>query len=419
MRKSVILIMCAAAILLTACSDNKKRFNPEDRTTSSMSAAERQAAIEAKRRSLLPVDIDSLITAHSVTFSVLPPAVTENVPEAASDKLASKMIQIASQNGVSGLCTNPVLSMVSRVDCIQRELTGTAPQKAIVKYEVTMYCGNMATGDIYASSSQTLTGVGTNFDDAANNAFNGLKNDSKMQIMLRQASERAMKWYDVTGNVKAYVDRALGENKAALASAFLSTVPQESASFEYAVNRNEEVAALLFQDTSDALLAAMENAIAEGGDEKYNPEVGACLRLISQRSNVYDRAQQLYDAYLSKLDASAKERRDNANELAREEKKMQTRLALEDKEMQMRLALEDKEIQKIKVPLEAQAAIEQIRETASIQKDKVWSEALTSATASLAHGMRGGIFGENGMFGKGGIFGVGSFAEPLSIAASK
>ena len=388
------IYILGVASMLVACGETKKKtvFAPKDRTTSSLSIENRDAAIIAKRQSLLPVSIDSLVVSHGVKFSILPPAISENVPESASDKLTGKMIQIAAQNGIGGLCTNPVLAMVSKVDCIDRSLTGTAPQKAIVKYEVTIYCGNMATGDIYASSSQTVTGVGANFEDAASKAFNDLKNDNKMQQMLATASERALKWYNATGNVKSFVERAISKQDYALASALLSSVPQQSASFDYAVKKNEQVSDLMFQEKADALLAAMQNAISEGGDSQYNPQVGACLELIPQRSKAYAKAKKAYDAYVAKLDAAEKDRRNKEH----------------------MLAMKELEIQKIKAPFEAQAAIEEAKASASLRKNEVWAGALTSAAESIGNGMRGGIFGENGMFGKGGIFGMGTFAEPLS-----
>ena len=391
--KSYFYILLAAVMLSACGGDTKKKvFAPNDRTTSSMSNEDRVAAIEAKRQSLLPVNIDSLVVSHGVKFSILPPAVSENVPESASDKLTGKMIQIAAQNGIGGLCTNPVLAMVSKVNCIDRNITGTAPQKAIVKYEVTIYCGNMATGDIYASSSQTVTGVGANFEDASSKAFNDLKNDNKMQQMLSTASERALKWYNATGNVKSFVERAIIKQDYALASALLSSVPQQSASFDYAVKKNAQVSDLMFQEKADALLAAMQNAISESGDSAFNPQVGACLELIPQRSNAYAKAKKAYDAYVARLDAAEKDRRNKEH----------------------MLAMKELEIQKIKAPFEAQAAIVEARAAASVRKDEGWAGALTSAAESIGNGMRGGIFGENGMFGKGGIFGMGTFAEPLS-----
>ena len=397
MKTLTYAVILSAAIALTACGNSSKeekgKFRPTERT-SSLSLEERDAAIEAKRQALLPVDIDSLIMAHGVKFSVLPPAVTEEVPATASDKLAQKMIQITAQNGIGGLCKNPVLALVSKVNSLDRSLTGTAPQKAIVKYEVTMYCGNTLTGDIYASATQTVTGVGANFDDAASKAFNELQNDNKMQKMLQDASERAMKWYNAAGNVQSFVDKAVSEKNYALASALLSSVPQQATSFAYAVKKNHEVSELMFQEAADALLASMEKAISEGGTEEYNPQVGACLELIPQRSKAYAKAKKEYDAYIAKLDAAAKDRSNKEHQLA----------------------LKELEIQKIKAPFEAKAAIEQVKEMASLKKNEMWSTALSSSAESIGNGMRGGIFGENGLFGKGGLFGIGTFAEPLSNA---
>lgn len=393
------IIMFAALLMLAACSrnDNQKKFTPKDRTTSSLSIEDREKAIEAKRSSLLPVDIDSMIASHGVNFSVYPPVVTDDITESAAERLASKMIQIAAQNGITGLCTNPVLAMATKVECIDRNMTGTAPQKAIVKYEVTMYCTNMLTGDIYATESQTLIGVGENFENAALNACNELKNDNKMQNMLQRASDRALLWYDATGNVKTFVDRAICENKFALASSLLSSVPQQSKTFNYAVGKNEEVTMLMFQEAANELYACMQNAIAEGGDEEYNPQVGACMKLISSRSKIYEQAKKTYDSYIAKLDAAAKDRRKKEHELA----------------------LQEMEIRKIKAPFEAKAAMEEMKMLASLKKDEMRYGAYSNIAASIAHGLRGGIFGENGMFGKGGVFGMGSYAEPLTKYVDK
>lgn len=348
MKKINVAIVIAIA-MLSSCggnSDKKRSFNPEDRTSTKMSIADRDAAIEAKRASLLPVSLDSLLASHGVSFSVLPTSITESVPKAASDKLATKLIQISSQNGIGGFCTNPVLALVSRVDCIDRSLTGSAPQRAIVKYEVTCYCGNLITNDIYASASQTVTGVGSTFDDAASKAMNEFKNSNEMQKMLSTASERAIKWYSSTANVKKLVDNAVSKQDYGYAMTLLSSVPEQaSTTYAYAEKRNVEVSHMYFEDKAAELLGAMEGAIANGGDE-YDPQVGAYLQLISPRSGSYTRAKKLYDEYIARM--------------------QKVRDDIRDKEH--RLAMEELEVEKIKAPYEAQAAIEEIKARASVER---------------------------------------------------
>lgn len=397
--KNIYKILCVATLFLISCGENnnKRKFNPQDRTSSSLSTKDREIAIEAKRNSLLPLNTDSMIASHGVKFSILPPATPEDITENISERFTSKMIQIASQNGITGLCMNPVLAIASKLDCIDRNVTGTAPQKSIVKYEVTMYCTNILTGDIYASESQTLVGAGVSFDDATKKACEELKNDSKIQQMLRTASDRALQWYDVMGNVQTFVDKAVSEKNYSLASSFLSSVPQQSKSFSYAVKKSNEITSLMFQEVADELYASMQNAIIEGGDEEYNPQVGACMKLIPTRSKVYAKAQKTYNAYIAKLEATKKDKRNKEHELA----------------------LQEMEIRKIKAPFEAKAAMEEMKQLASLKKDEIRYGAYSNIAASIAHGLRGGIFGENGMFGKGGVFGMGSYAEPLTKAVEK
>ena len=345
--KYTYLYIIATAIALSACGGSDKnagvKFAAKERT-SSLSDDERDDAIAQKHNELAQeINIDSILSNHGVAFSVLPPAVSENIPQAASDKLGTKMIQIASKNGIGGLCKNPVLAMVSRVDCVQRELTGTAPQKAIVKYEVTMYCGNFITNDIYASSAQTITGVGSTFEDAASKAMNELKNTADMQKMLQTASERAIKWYSATANVQKVVDEAVGNRNYALAMALLSSVPEQAlATYLYAAKRNKEVSDMFFEEKAAELLGELEGAIAAAGED-YNPELGAYLKVIPVRSGSYARAKQLYDNYLSHVADVKKDEREKAHQLA----------------------MEELQVEKIKAPYEAQATIAQITADAS------------------------------------------------------
>ncbi|MDO4497235.1 MAG: hypothetical protein Q4B58_05340 [Bacteroidales bacterium] len=320
-------------------SDAGVQFAPKKRT-SSYDAETRKELIAQKRNELnQEINIDSIIFAHSVDFSVLPPVASENVPQSVSEKLTTRMIQISSLNGIGGLCTNPVLAMVCRVDCLGSSVTGTAPQKMLVKYEVTFYCGNLLTNSIYASASQEISGVGSSFEDAANMAVNELKNTPEMQKMLATAGQRAIEWYSNTVNIKKLVDDAIAQKDYAFAMSLLSSVPEKAeATYKYAEKKNEEVCQLYFEDKAAELLGQMESAIAAGGDE-YNPEVGSYLHLISPRSSSYPRAKQLYDKYTKRMETVRNEIRDKEH----------------------RLELERLNVEKVRAPYEAQEAIERIK----------------------------------------------------------
>lgn len=367
--KYTYLYIIATAIALSSCGGSDKntgtKFAPKERT-SSLSEDEREEAIAQKHSELAQeINIDSILSNHGVAFSVLPPAVDKNIPKAASDKLGTKMIQIASQNGIGGLCKNPVLAMVSRVDCVQRELTGTAPQKAIVKYEVTMYCGNFITNDIYASSAQTITGVGSTFDEASSKAMNELKNTADMQKMLQTASERAIKWYSATANVQKLVDEEVGNRNYALAMALLSSVPEQaSATYAYAEKKNKEVSDMFFEEKAAELLGELEGAIAAAGED-YNPGLGAYLKVIPVRSSSYARAKQIYDNYLSHVADVKKDEREKSHQLA----------------------MEELQVEKIKAPYEAEATIAKINADARLGVAQAKAEEAKNANTGGFLGM--------------------------------
>lgn len=447
--KAKIFHIAVLAIILASCGGNDKgqsgsglKFKAQERT-SSLSDEEREEAIDQKRSELAAqdVNVDSMLSIRGVTFSVVPPVLDKNLPLAASDKMGFRLLQIASQNGISGLCKNPVLAMVCHTDNIKRELTATAPQKVIVSYEVTIYCVNTLNNEVYASCPQKLTGVGQTLEDASNNAANEFRNTPEMQKMISTASQRALKWYGTTGNVQKFVDDAVSNRNYALAMAMLSSVPEQAKdTYAYATKRHKEVSSLFFEEKAAELLGDLEGAIAAAGEEFY-PDLAEYLRVIPERSKAYTRAKELYDSYVAHVKSVKEDEREKAHkqemqkianehaEAMQELKNQKQQIDNEHAEAMALLKLEKQGLdnqhseamsmlsrKKITAPYESNAALEEMKISASLQKHEMWSSTVSSVAESIGNGMRGGLFGENGMFGKGGLFGFGSFAEPLSNA---
>ncbi len=359
--KRIAIIMSAAALMLSACGGSGEQtekkgtaFAPKEKE-STLSDSDRAAAIAAKKESLAGLNVDSMLMMDGVNFSVLPPEVNDNLPMRAVETLSARIMAIAGQNGVGGLCTNPVLGLISKVDCTERGMTSTAPQKAIAKYEVTFYCGNFITNDIYASATATVSGVAADFDQAAAHAFRELKNTPELKTMFRTASENALKWYNVQGNIENVVNKAVADQNYALAMAFLSSVPaQATATFEYATKRNAEVSDMFFQSKADELLGQMKAAIAASQGE-YNPEAGAYYSLIPHNSKAYAEAEKAFAEYCKATEANRKDAIDRAR-------------AVEDRDAlnAQLLAMEQLQVEKVKAPFEAQATIEQIKADARV-----------------------------------------------------
>ena len=127
-----LLYICgiAAAMTLTACTNGQKsettgkKFNPTERT-SSMTDSQREEALAAKRAAL-DVNIDSILYSHGVRFAIVEPKTGGDITQDIADRISMKMLQIASQNGISGVgCYNFVLG--TEIAQTGRAATGSAP----------------------------------------------------------------------------------------------------------------------------------------------------------------------------------------------------------------------------------------------------------------------------------------------------
>lgn len=317
--KKAIFIICVAimTIAVTGCNENKgTKFAPKERE-SKISDDERSSRIAQKRASLNT--IEGQLYNHGVKFSILEPKTIGNdiTPEIAQ-MIGVKMLQIASQNGISGLGTAPGFVLGTEIMQTGRAATGTAPQKMTVQYTLTFKVMNTATGDVYATATQNIVGVGNSFAEANINAVKNIKNTSAMQKMLSTASDRIIDWYNNNvGTLKAQVEGAAGKGDYALALAIVESVPEQAkAAFEWASQRQPDLYAQWTHKVAADNLAALQSAIATANDD-FDPAVGGHFKLIPTDAPEFAKAQELYNAYQEKVkvrraDLEARAERDAA-----------------------------------------------------------------------------------------------------------
>lgn len=324
MKKSYIIftIGMLAFTALSSCSGNSNEnnqpqytgtsFAPKERT-SSLSDEDRQAAIAAKKASLT-IDVATALNSRGVKLSVLPPMPQgEDITEAIAERIAVKLLQITTANGIGGLGNVPGFALTASVDQTGRAATGTAPQKMVVKYEVTYQVINVASGDVYSTATQEIMGVGNTFEEANRNSVDEIKNTPAMQQMLQTGCERIIAWYnDNVQTFKNQVEAAKGQKDFALALALVEAVPQQAtAAFEYATKVQPELLISLQKKHAADELSAMRTAIANAGSE-YSAEVAAHMQMIPAESPEFKQAEALYTAYQQKVDNAIAELRAKA-----------------------------------------------------------------------------------------------------------
>jgi hypothetical protein len=381
------------AVVITSCGGQQKqgtKFAPKERE-SSLSDSERKAAIAQKKSELLGgLNLDTLLYSHGVKFSIVQPKVQgEDITQDIAERISMKLLQMACQNGISGLGENPKFVFGTEIAQTGRAATGTAPQKMTVQYQLTYKVMNAVTGDVYATATQDVMGVGSSFVEANQNFVKEIKNTPEIQKMLQTASERIIDWYNKNvQTVKNEIETAAGKGDYDLALALASSVPQQAtAAYQYASSKMGELTKGLMHKKAADMLGEMTAAVASADDD-FDPSIGAYLKLIPTDAPEHAKAQELYKTYNQKC----KERRD----------------ALEAKAERDERAAQ--ELEKFKMMQDHET------ELAEIEADKIKSKYASLASAKAAAAKAAASRKSGGLFGSIGDAISGTFDRVFKVA---
>lgn len=357
MKKLMILFGVAALIVVTtSCGGGNTgaKFAPQERE-SKMSDSERADAIAKKRAELNSPMLDTLLYGHGVRLSIVEPKVQGDITPEISHNLAVKMLEMAAQNGISGLGNTPTFVMGAEITQTGRETTGTAPQKMVVSFDLNFKVLNTLNGAVYATSMQKVQGAGRSFEEAAAQAMSNVKNSSQIQQFLSTASGRIIDWYNSNlGEFKREVEGAAGNGNYALALALVESVPEQAAAAaSWAAERQPGLFVELKHKIATENLAALQAAIATAGDE-FDPAVGGHFLLIPTDSPEFAQAQALFDKY----QAGVRARRSELEARAEREAAAQRAWDLEKAKMEHETELAQIEADKFVAKYQAQASAE-------------------------------------------------------------
>lgn len=324
MNQIIILALFVVALVFGACSgdSSRKKFAPQDRTTT-MSDAQRQEAIAAKK-SELNIDPLVMMTTNDVKLTVLPPVASGDITEELSGYIGVKMLGIIAANGIGGLNSVPGFALAATIHQDEKKTTGTAPQKMITSYTLSYQVMNLVTGDVYATASQQITGAGNSFEQATRNAIKNIKDSQSIQQMLNKGSQKIIDWFNSNlESFKSQVDAAYGRGDYALCLALIESVPQKATqAFAYAQAKHGEILNKFKAQIATNELNAMRLAIGEAGEE-FSKDVYAHLSLIPNDSPQYGKAQELLSSYEATIEKAKQ------NKASKEEADAQRRQVIE------------------------------------------------------------------------------------------
>lgn len=303
------------------------KFAPKERT-SSLTDAERQAAIAQKQQET-EVNIETLISPHSLRLTVLPPAITDDITDAVCEQIIMQLLRITSANGISGVNGSSPMAFALAMNPVERKVTGTVPQKMLISYDATYYILNMQTWDVYASYATQVTGVGDSFELATSSAVRELKNSSEIQQMIAQAEVNVVTWFE--NNIHTLQNRvtlACSSQNYAAALAVLNAVPEQAINcHKWASEQVPFVIDQLKKQVAHVELAALKDAIAMAMSE-YNPAVGAHLAMLPLGTPEAKEGTRLYAQYMQQID------KERLRKIDLEERKRLEALELQKLQMQ-------------------------------------------------------------------------------------
>lgn len=336
--KTQVLIIMTAVLCLLSCGNHQNssqsnngssvvKFAPKERA-SSLTDAERQAAITQKQQET-EVNIETLISPHSLRLTVLPPAITDDITDAVCEQIIMQLLRITSANGISGVNGSSPMAFALAMNPVERRVTGTVPQKMLISYDATYYILNMQTWDVYASYATQVTGVGDSFELATSSAVRELKNSSEIQQMIAQAEVNVVTWFENNiHTLQNRVTQACSSQNYAAALAVLNAVPEQAINcHKWASEQVPFVIDQLKKQVAHIELAALKDAIAMAMSE-YNPAVGAHLAMLPLGTPEAKEGTRLYAQYMQQID------KERLRKIDLEERKRLEALELQKLQMQ-------------------------------------------------------------------------------------
>ncbi len=153
-----------------------------------------------------------------------------DLPQGAADVLLGKMRQIISLNGLSAMDDAPLFILYPELMVISNEVAPTTPPMYTYVMEVVFNLADRFTGNVYASTTETLKGAGKTETAAYNAAFKQINvRGGKYKVMLDKGKEAIIEYYNTYCDLVISRARSLAaQNKYKEALALLNSVPPVS-----------------------------------------------------------------------------------------------------------------------------------------------------------------------------------------------
>ena len=131
----------------------------------------------------------------NVSLCVYMPKNSE-IPEAALQFLENQLENIATENGTADMVICDRFILTAKVDVLQKDIVAGPPQRISQTLNITLQVGDAVDNKLFASTSLTTVGIGTNLTKAYMEAFKQIrKNNKQIADFLEQAEGKIVQYY--------------------------------------------------------------------------------------------------------------------------------------------------------------------------------------------------------------------------------
>lgn len=354
MKKFLILFLAVAT--LCSCVDNNNNSDNNNKNGVTFAPKEQKETIVTKGPAVQKDPNDPIAFEGCVKLMIILP---EGLPSGSAALLRTRMMHMASINNMGAIDGSPTFVFVPTIEVLNHDITATVPAKHKVKYIISIYVANLATGDVYGTIDDEIIGIGDSGELALTNAISGIDpNADKYQQMLKTAQDRIITYYNTEAEALAKV------NRFEEALTILNSVPMVCSCYEKAAEAKHEIMDKYFVNNSGVLVAKMKAALASPRDneEGFSKEFLALYTMLPPNCKARAEADKLYADYRESLDKAA------VQVMEKKEREWQRQIQMED--AQFAAEREDKkyEFEKYKIKIESETAV--AGQTALLEKYK-------------------------------------------------
>lgn len=230
------------------------------------------------------------------------------IPTEACRNLETRMQRMLASQGFGDYGYTERFVLTAKIDVTSKDVVPSTPARVSEKLDVTFMVGDVIENKIYASSTLSLAGIGTNENKALISAFSKINpNQTDLCEMLKQAKGKIVDFY--TNHCDEEISKArtmasVGNYDEAISR--MMAIPNVCSEC-YA--KCQTAATTFYQQKIDAqglqLLNKARNAWMKSQDAAGAQEVAQHLNSISPYSSCYPEVEKLRKEVTSKLNADA------------------------------------------------------------------------------------------------------------------